>query len=120
MKTLTGHQINECNQAITITADDPDAMYGYASHVYDLSVAGSNKCTTIEFQRGPIKDVGTNGLTHESLLVILIDRLKGFQSGPFACRENARALIKLEEAVMWLHSRTKARVERGVEGTNAV
>jgi hypothetical protein len=46
----------------------------------------------------------------------VIDRLRGFQSGDFRNRENALALTKIEEALLWLHKRTKDRLERGVEG----
>ena len=123
MKTLTDHQINECNQAISVTADDPDPKNGNASHVYKLQWGekdGRGREVVLEFQHGPIKEVGTNGITKEVLLVVLIDRLRGFQSGQHACRENAIALTKLEEAAHWLHSRTKARVARGVEGTHQV
>ena len=129
MRTITGHQINECNQAITIEADEPDPKNGNASHVYDVYVCNINPNkieeaaytrTVIEFQHGPIKEVGTNGLTHEVLLAILIDRVEGFQSGPYACEENTLALEALKAAQAAFHSRTKKRVERGVEGTNAV
>lgn len=61
---------------------------------------------SIQFQNGPIKEVGVNGCTHEVLLAIVIDRLKSFQAGPYACRENALALTKIQEAQMWLLSRT--------------
>ena len=49
---------------------------------------------------------------------IVLDRLRGFQESEFKCRENALAITKLEEAMHWLHHRTRARVARGVEGTN--
>jgi hypothetical protein len=75
-------------------------------------------CLKILFQNGPIAEAGTNGVTHEALLAVVIDRLKGFQAGPFACRENAIALTKLEEALLWLQKRTRDRLARGVEGTN--
>jgi len=52
------------------------------------------------------------------LIAVVIDRLQGFQGGKFACRENALALTKLEEAVHWLHHRTAQRLARGVEGTH--
>lgn len=132
MKTITDHQVNECNQAIAIEADEPDAKYGNASHMYTLTISrhtprGSaisaqlpDRTVVLIFQRGPIKEVGVNGLTNEALLAVVIDRLRGFQSGPFSCRENAIALTKLEEAQHWLQSRTRARVARGVEGTNVV
>lgn len=38
--------------------------------------------------------------------------------GPFACHENAQALTKCEEALLWLQKRTHDRMRRGVEGTN--
>ena len=74
--------------------------------------------SVICFQDGPIKDFGVNGVQNEDVIVCLIERLKAFQSGNFPCRENAIAITKLEEALMWLTSRTLARIERGVEGKN--
>jgi hypothetical protein len=74
-------------------------------------------CTRLSFQNGPIAEVGTNGVTHEALLAILVDRLQGFQNGPYKCRENAIALTHLEDAQMWLQKRTRDRMARGVEGT---
>ena len=38
--------------------------------------------------------------------------------GDFACRENALALTKVEEALHWLNHRTADRQRRGVEGKN--
>lgn len=70
------------------------------------------------FQNGPIKEVGVNGTTHEVELAILIDRFEGFQKGPYACRENAIVITKLQEALMWMQRRTAARIARGVEGTH--
>ena len=43
-----------------------------------------------------------------------------FQSGPYACEENARALRKIEEGLGWLRYRTVDRIRRGVEGTNKI
>jgi hypothetical protein len=73
---------------------------------------------SIDFQNGPIAEAGVNGLTQEVLLAICADRLRSFQAGKFACRENALALTKIEEAQHWLHHRTKARMDRGLEGTH--
>jgi hypothetical protein len=36
----------------------------------------------------------------------------------YPCRENAVAITKLDEALLWLEKRTRVRIERGVEGTN--
>ena len=65
-------------------------------------------------------ECGVNGCCNEDLLNIVKVRLEGFQNSEFACRENAEALTKLEEALLWLHHRTNKRVARGVEGTHTV
>lgn len=74
----------------------------------------------IHFQEGPIKENGVNGVANEDLLVMVIRRLQGFQDSPYSCRENAMAITKLEEALLWLRKRTMGRENRGVEGTNVV
>lgn len=74
----------------------------------------------IHFQEGPIKECGVNGVCNEDLLVMVVRRLEGFQNSEFKCRENACAITKIEEALMWLRKRTNARVKRGVEGTHKV
>jgi hypothetical protein len=75
--------------------------------------------TVILFQDGDPK-VAANGITNEVLLAILIDRMRGFQMGPFKCNANQYALDDLESALSHLQSRTRERIKRGVEGTNAV
>ena len=72
----------------------------------------------VSFQNGPIKEAGVNGVMNEDLIAIVIDRMRGFQSGDYRCRDNALALTKLEEALMWLRNRTNEREARGVEGTH--
>ena len=128
MRTITDHIVNPANDKLTITVtDEPGA--GGANHRYE--VTGFDTATnvsddimphknglTILFQNGPINEKGVNGLTQEVLLAIVADRLRSFQAGPFACRENAIALTKIEEAMHWLQQRTIARMRRGVEGTN--
>lgn len=74
----------------------------------------------IQFQKGPIKEAGVNGVMNEDLIAMVIDRLYSFQDSPFACRENAVAITKLEEALMWLRKRTDDRERRQVEGTHVV
>ena len=72
----------------------------------------------VSFQNGPIKEFGVNGCHQEDLLAIVVDRLRSFQEGSFACRENAIALTKIEEAMHWLNHRTRDRQAQGVEGTS--
>lgn len=72
----------------------------------------------IHFQEGPIKECGVNGVCNEDLIAMVITRLEHFQKSEFACRENALAITKLEEALLWLRKRTMGRERRGVEGTH--
>ena len=121
MRTINDHKVNPANDKLTIEVlDEPGA--GGANHVYQVrgyhSKEADETAVVIRFQNGPINENGINGLTQEVLLAIVADRLRSFQAGPFACRENALALTKIEEAQHWLHSRTLARMQRGVEGTH--
>lgn len=93
--------------------DKPGA--GGANHEYQIT-SYEDVNVLLRFQKGGLQEVGVNGITHEVLLAILIDRLEGFQKGEFNCRENSLALTKLQEALHWLNHRTFDRVRRGVEG----
>ena len=124
MREITSHVVNPANDRLKIEVLD-EPSHGGACHRYGISFVrgdGALTGTVIEFQNGPISEDGNgvNGVTHEALIAILIDRLQGFQSGKYACRENALALTKLEEAAHWLAHRTRARMARGVEGTHSV
>ena len=73
---------------------------------------------TIHFQEGARKDPNAmHGVLDSDLLEIVRDRLRGFQSGEFATRENACALTHIEEALMWMNKRVEDRIERNVLGT---
>lgn len=72
----------------------------------------------IHFQEGPIKEAGVNGVMNEDLIAMVICRLEHFNESDFSCRENAMAITKLEEALLWLRKRTMGREQRGVEGTH--
>jgi hypothetical protein len=118
MRELTGHKVNPANDKITVEALDGPGPGG-ASHMYRMSLAPHHPYfVDLLFQNGPINEVGVNGITHEALLAILIDRMEGFQSGPFANDYNAAALNHLRSAQGVLLDRTKERMSRGVEGTH--
>lgn len=104
-----------------VCLDEPGA--GGACHNYEiLSIEGPQTPIavfgSVQFQNGPVKEAGINGCHQEDLLAIVIDRLQHFQKGDFACRENALALTKIEEALHWLRYRTNDRIKKGIEGTN--
>lgn len=59
-----------------------------------------------------------NGAFVEGVIAAALGRIQFYQAGRFACRENALAITKLEEALLWLGARTQLREARGVEGTH--
>lgn len=92
---------------------------GGANHKYliaaNTKVAGDIIC----FQNGARNlPESKDGVLDTDLLEIVRDRLKGFQSGEFATRENAIALTHIEEALLWLNKRVEDRAERNILGTN--
>ena len=97
---------------------------GNANHEYKIYKTKkddkglSDGLCLVSFQNGPIKEFGVNGVTDEDLLAIVVDRLRGFQSGDFACGANQHALAHVENAFTALMNRTAERENRGVEGTN--
>ena len=110
-----GHGLNE---SIEITSDDRDPNAGGASHVYDFTIAGQS-VGHLQFQHGARNVPGSvPGLTEAAVFVAAIDRYRAFQAGPFACRENAIILTKLEECLHWTRARADARAKRGVLGKN--
>jgi hypothetical protein len=117
MRELTSHRVNGLNETLSIKVLDEPGQ-GNACHEYRIEGCSGIEPCVIHFQNGPIKEAGFNGISQEALLAVVEDRLVGFQAGQFACRENAVALTKVQEAMMWLQKRTLDRMKRGVEGTN--
>jgi hypothetical protein len=109
------HRFTEVN--VMDEPGDGGACHEYAiSRAEDSNIVPVGEFGCIKFQKGPVKENGVNGCFQEDLIAIVIDRLQCFQAGDFACRENALALTKLEEALHWLNHRTNDRQARGVEG----
>jgi len=125
MRELTSHKVNGLNEILRIEVLDVPG-HGGACHEYliggythgPFEGGKMEQGVVIRFQNGPVNENEPNGISNEVLLAIVEDRLLGFQSGQYACRENAVALTKLQEAMMWLQKRTRDRMARGVEGTS--
>lgn len=118
---ITTHDIEGLNGHVNVNVMDEPGPGGAPHHYRVEPIAqdhpqGAINTADIRFQKGGIADSGVNGVSNEALLAVVIDRLQCFQKGPFACRENALALTKLEEGMHWLHHRTRERLARGVEG----
>lgn len=113
--------IQKRNNLNTVYAVDEPGI-GNANHAYQVVVTndkGEEIPYAITFQNGPRKEKNSiHGLLDTDLLEIVRDRLKWFQSGDYACRENALALTALEEALLWMQKRVDDRASRGVLGTN--
>lgn len=96
---------------------------GGARHNYVITYGPEGRDTDrplahIVFQKGPRNEsTSTIGVLDTDLLEIVRDRLKAFQNGAYACRENALALTHLEESLMWMSKRVEDRAECGVLGT---
>lgn len=137
LREITSHHVNACNKAICIEAGEKIGAGGTPvlyeinwTTSYDSAAFGYTPLSGgelyIRFQDGPITTdssagtEGVNGVTHEVLLAVLIDRLEGFQRGPYRCKENASALTHLNRAMKILNSRTQRRMTEGTEGTHTV
>jgi len=121
-RTLEEHKVNPANDTLTISVmDEPGS--GGANHEYVVS-GGRMEPIEISFQNGPIAESGVNGITQEVLLAIVADRLRGFQSGKFACKANAHLIAAapdlleaLQELVaeaveVWEYAEDYAHIER--------
>lgn len=112
---LTSHRISPLNEALKVRVMDEPGEGG-ASHIYAIyteldAEKPAHEQTlinyTLTFQRGDPAKVGVNGLSIESLFAVGLDRLEGFQSGPFACEENATAIAGLKGVLDALAARSK-------------
>lgn len=99
--------------------DERDPKAGNASHTYGIQYGGPKDVCHVQFQHGPRGVEGsTPGVFDDDLLAIIEDRLVGFQSGPFACNENAEALTAVRDAREALGKRVARRIAQGVLGAN--
>lgn len=107
------------NHTYIICRNDKNHRIEYSDGSVEIHTDPDAIITTIQMQCGPRKDPESiHGVIDTDLLEIVRDRLKGFQSGEFATRENACALTHIEEALMWMNKRVEDRIERNVLGTN--
>jgi len=99
--------------------DERDPKAGNAIHTYGIQTGGPAEVTKIQFQHGARGVEGsTAGVFDDDLLAIVQDRMEGFQSGDFACAENADALHHIQMAREALGIRVARRMAKGVLGKN--
>ena len=68
----------------------------------------------IQWQDGVLVDGEPNGCFVETVIRAVKGRLEHYQSGSFACSENAMAIDALDTAFYWLERRRTDREKRGV------
>ena len=109
-----------CTQKHTLVGcEDKENQKYNAPHHFEIADKETLEVIeTVDFQEGPIKECGVNGVCNEDLLLMVLVRLQSFQNSPYACKENEMAITKLEETLMWLNKRTLDRELRKVEGTS--
>lgn len=118
--------IDDSHKYTTVKAGEHPGSGGARHHYFInikpefLRLEQHERLLDINFQDGPIKESGINGIMDENLIAILIDRLEGFQSGPYKCLHNQEALDSLKYALEVLQERTKIREKQGIEGTHQV
>lgn len=102
-----------------VTCED-DWKYNAPHHFQVKNVNNEEIVETVDFQEGPIKEVGINGVSNEDLLLMVVTRLECFQKSEYRCEENHEAIVSILDAVDALRRRSNKRIDRGVEGTSAV
>lgn len=98
--------------------EEREIVFNAPHHFQVRPANGLEILSEVNFQKGPIKESGVNGVCNEDLIAMVICRLEHFNKSEFSCRENAMAITKLEEGLLWLRKRTMGREQRGVEGTH--
>ena len=78
----------------------------------------------VDWQNGPLgrgeDRKEPNGAFVETVIDAARQRIEFYQASQFKCRENAIAITKLEEALLWLNKRTADREKRNVEGEHKI
>ena len=106
---VKGYQIDGVD-TVAIYADGPTSpggvrntfVYGYPINDYEFALVGE-----LRFQQGHPAKVGVNGLTLESVLAICLQRLNGFQNGPYPSEFNSAAMMHIERAMESLKDRQR-------------
>lgn len=122
-REVTHHRSGQADlhQNIVIMAGEPGL--GGASTEYSVRMKDGDMGFDIARLTFQTKCVETpdqiDGLTNETLLAIVQDRLEGFQAGKYPCPENESALVNVKMALHQLHQRTHRRIASGLHNKKA-
>ena len=111
-----------CPQKYTKVTCEEENMQKYnAPHHFEVVNKDTDEVVgKVDFQEGPIKECGLNGISNEDVLLMVLTRLEYFQKSKYSCMENEMASLKIKEALVWLNRRTLKREKNGTEGTSQV
>ncbi|HEY8560506.1 MAG TPA: hypothetical protein VIL74_09025 [Pyrinomonadaceae bacterium] len=119
VRYIETHKISKLNRDnIVVRATDEKDSDG-ANHEYAIIVCtdkGIVSETAIKFQKGGLKETGVNGITDQSLIAIVLDRMVGFQAGPYASVYNEPVIDHLKGALGEMAKRYDLRATLGIEG----
>ena len=115
----TVQHIGKLNEVYRIGERGPGGAYhNYAIARADRDSEDNPIIAIIKFQKGPRSAPDArHGVLDSDLIEIVRDRLKCFQEGEYATKENATALGYLEAALEAMNQRVEDRAQRGVLGT---
>ena len=82
-----------------------------------MTVNPRSSYISFEFQNGPIKEVGINGVQIEMLGEVWLEILQGFNE-KFPCEENKDTIFHIRKALSCQRKRKADREKRNVEGYN--
>lgn len=105
MRGVTEHKGNWVNSGLRVVAEPPRSDEHGVSDSYEISLidpaSGCKDCAWLHilFQTGDASREGFNGITDESLLAVVCDRLRCMQSGPLQTAAKADALRHVEMAL---------------------
>ena len=121
MRKITTHRVGKINEAIGISVhgDEPGVFGAYTDYeIYINQGDHPQKYAALKFPDAlSTKGTPVIGITNESLLAIIIDRLEGFCGSEHPPYEYGEALRNCRQAMHWLHFRTQNRIDRKVDGT---
>lgn len=110
MRVLTDHKLMG-DEIFDVKACDNGTTDPVRS--YQISV-GNEIIHTIKFHNEGEKAI--TGISEEAVMAILLDRLRS-RARTYSSREQAVAITKLEESLMWLQRLNRQRILRGEAGS---
>jgi len=116
-KGITTLRVDNNNVAAIHTLANAEQSPVPPGHSYVVEDTDGNVIAYLDFQNGPVKEAGVNGVTNEALLAILIHRTSVLNEN-FPSHLNEAAIKSMQVALNLFESRTRDRVARGVEGEN--